>query len=574
MAADDKFEPRLGKIRNDGAGAAWKSRSFVSEVMTAAKRAGGGTVDLGARGNGPRPGRGASRAPSRARSRQVIIKSRIIRHRGARFRAAPLSPHIGYLRREGVNRDGRAGEVFDREGVADHEAFAARCEDDRHHFRFIVSPEDAEQLQDLRATTRDLMAQVERDLHTRLDWVAVDHWNTDNPHVHVLVRGVADDGADLVISGDYVGRGMRQRAMDLVSLELGPRSEREIAASLDKEVSLERWTSLDWRLRERLDGPEGVVDLRATGGRLTSADLRLVGRAQALERFGLAEAAGSGRWRLATDLEPRLRALAERGDIIKTLHKAMGQGRDPATLAIQGEQLAEPVFGRLVDRGLHDELNGQAYAVVDGADGRLHHFKFGDLSGTGDTPIGGLVEIRTRRVEDAKPRLEMVHRSDLTLDAQVRADGATWLDRQMVSRTPQPLASTGFGAELRDALERRRAHLETRGLARRQDGQLVPVRNLIATLRERELSRVASNLQVESGTVRSELVAGDPVSGVYRRRIDLASGRFAMIDDGLGFQLVPWTRALDQHLGREVKGAMTPGDGVDWALGRKRGIGL
>lgn len=574
MTSDDRFEPRPGRIGNDGAGGGRKTRSFVSEVMTAARRTGGGAVDLGPRRTGPRPGRGGGRVASRAASRQVVIKSRIIRHQGARFRAAPLSQHLRYLRREGVNRDGRLGEVFDHEGLADHDAFVARCEDDRHHFRFIVSPEDAEQLQDLRATTRDLMAQVERDLHTRLDWVAVDHWNTDNPHVHVLLRGVADDGRDLIISGDYIGRGMRQRAMDLVSLELGPRSEREIAASLDKEVSAQRWTSLDRRLREQSDLGEGVVDLRPAARGRTPADLRLVGRAQALERLNLAEAVGSCRWRLASDLEPRLRGLAERGDIIKTLHAAMAPGRDPAALVIQGDQVGEPVFGRLADRGLHDELAGQAYVVVDGADGRLHHFKFGDLAQTGDTPIGGLVEVRMRTVEGGRPRLALAHRSDLTIEAQIKADGATWLDRQMVSRTPQPLAPAGFGAELIAAADRRRAHLETQGLAHRQDGRLVPVRDLVATLRRRELDRIAGNLRAETGAARTELETGDAVRGAYTRRLDLASGRFAMIDDGLGFQLVPWTRALDAKLGQEVKGTITPGGGVDWVLGRKRGIGL
>jgi len=327
-------------------------------------------------------------------------------------------------------------------------------------------------------------------------------------------------------------------------------------------------------LRERSEPGEGVVDLRAADRRQTIEDLRLVGRAQTLERLGLAQISSPGRWRLASDLEVRLRGLAERGDIIKTLHKTMAAGRDPAAVAIQGDHVAEPVFGRLLDRGLHDELVGRAYAVVDGADGRLHHFKFGDLAETGDTPIGGLVEIRMRTTEGAKPRLEMVHRSDLTIEAQVNADGATWLDRQMVSRTPQPLARAGFGAELNDALERRRAHLETRGLARPQDGRLVPVRDLVGTLRRRELDRVANNLRAETGTARVELEPGDAVCGAYSRRLDLASGRFAMIDDGLGFQLVPWTRALDSRLGQEVKGTITPGGGVDWALGRKRGIGL
>jgi len=119
-----------------------------------------------------------------------------------------------------------------RPDAADERAFAERCRDDRHHFRFIVSPEDAAKLHSLRTFTRELMADAERDLGTRLDWVAVDHWNTDNPHVHVLIRGRADDGKDLVISRDYISRGVRHRAAERVTLELGPRSEHEIRSAL------------------------------------------------------------------------------------------------------------------------------------------------------------------------------------------------------------------------------------------------------------------------------------------------------------------------------------------------------
>ena len=141
--------------------------------------------------------------------------------------------------------------MFDaRSDAADERAFAERCEDDRHHFRFIVSPEDAAQLADLRTFTRELMADVERDLGTRLDWVATDHWNTDNPHVHVLIRGKADDGQDLVISRAYISRGFRDRAAERVTLELGPRSELEIRSALEKEVDAERWTGLDRALAQ------------------------------------------------------------------------------------------------------------------------------------------------------------------------------------------------------------------------------------------------------------------------------------------------------------------------------------
>src|SRR6266498_683664 len=140
-----------------------------------------------------------------------------------------------YLRREGVTKDGATGRMFDAErDDTDLRAFAARCESDRHHFRFIVSPDDATELSDLKPFTRELMAQAQRDLGTRLDWVAVDHWNTEHPHVHVIILGRADDGHDLVISRDYIREGMRARAEGLVTRELGPRSEQEIRRTLEE----------------------------------------------------------------------------------------------------------------------------------------------------------------------------------------------------------------------------------------------------------------------------------------------------------------------------------------------------
>src|SRR3546814_5105128 len=113
---------------------------------------------------------------------------------------------------------------------ADGNGFAERCADDRHHFRFIVSPEDCSELADVRAFTRDLVATMERDLGTRLEWVAVDHWNTDNPHVHLLVRGKGDDGHNLVIEKDYSRTWMRDRAarQDPAGLGDGRRRPSEI----------------------------------------------------------------------------------------------------------------------------------------------------------------------------------------------------------------------------------------------------------------------------------------------------------------------------------------------------------
>jgi len=168
----------------------------------------------------------------------------------------------------------------------------------------------------------------------------------------------------------------------------------------------------------------------------------------------------------------------------------------------------------------------------------------------------------------------LIHRSDLDLAGQVKASGATWLDRQMVARDPQVLAQAGFGLEARAALDQRRAHLEKVGLANRQNGTLTPARDLIGALRRQELARVAVNIRAETGATFVETGKGDMVSGLYSRRLDLVSGRFAMIEDGLGFQLAPWTRSLDAQLGREVRGMMSPSGGMDWSLGKKRGLGL
>jgi type IV secretory pathway VirD2 relaxase len=353
--------------------------------MRAARQAGHTGRGFGKASDGPsrsRFGRGRAAtviASLRSPSRHVVIKARVVRHHGAKFRAASLATHVAYLKRDGVTRDGGEARLFNEVGdEADGRAFAERCgregpNADRHHFRFIVSPEDADRMADLRGFTRDVMSQAERDLGTKLDWVAVDHWNTDNPHVHVLVRGVADDGRDLVIARDYIAQGFRARAEGLVDLELGPRSEQEIRTGLEKDVAAERWTALDRALQAASDDGGGILDLRPPRGG-SDTDLRrlMVGRAQTLERLGLAEKLGPASWSLKPGAEATLRDLGLRGDIIKTMHRAIADlnaERAPADFAIHGER-PEPVIGRLAARGLDDELKGTAFAVIDGVDGR------------------------------------------------------------------------------------------------------------------------------------------------------------------------------------------------------------
>ena len=101
-----------------------------------------------------------------------------------------------------------------------------------------------------------------------------------------------------------------------------------------------------------------------------------------------------------------------------------------------------------------------------------------------------------------------------------------------------------------------------------------PLQVHLDTLRTRELAGAADAISARTGLPRHATKEGDSVSGIYRERVTLASGRFAMIDDGMGFALVPWRPPLDKHLGEHVMGAVKPGGGIDWSLGRSRGLGI
>lgn len=578
---DVDFQVRPGRIRDGGHGAA-RPKSFVAQVMRAAKKAGhtGSTFGRPKGGSGSRFGRGRSAALAlslRSPGRRVVVMTRVVRHQGKRFRSAPLAKHVAYLKRDGVTRDGADARMFDaRSDDADSRAFAERCEEDRHHFRFTISPEDAPRMSDLRAFTRELMAEAERDLGTKLDWVAVDHWNTDNPHVHVLVRGRGDDGKDLMISRDYISRGLRARAADRITLELGPRSDREISSALAKEVEAERWTGLDRALRAAADEGGGVTDLRP-GSPGEDPELRrlMVGRTAKLERLGLADQISAGCWIFKPGFEQTLRDLSIRGDIIKTMHRAMvtvGRDADVSGFALHGERVTDQVLGRLVERGLHDELKGSAYAIVDGIDGRTHHLQFSTLEMTGDAKLGAIVEARAYRDDKGYERQSLAVRSDLTLQEQVAAPGATWLDRQLLSR--DTATGSGFGADVREAMDRRIDHLATQGLARRQGQQATFAHDLLDTLRRREINEMAAKLATETGLGYQPVGEGEHVAGVYRRRVVLSSGRFAMIDAGLGFQLVPWRPALERRIDEHVAGIVLSGGRVDWTFGRKRGLSV
>lgn len=408
MSGDDEFEPRLGKPKAAGG----RARTYLSRVLGAAMLASGGRFGRtsGRRVfTGARIGRGAGVAAALAagdpraglRSRRVVIKVSAPRLAGKGLAAARA--HLRYVQRDGVTRDGSPGQLYGPEtDRADGRAFLDRAQagGDVRQFRFIVSAEDGAEYDDLKDLTRRLMRQVEIDLGTGLDWVAVDHHNTGHPHTHILVRGRDDQGRDLIIARDYLRRGLRERAQDLVSLDLGPVTDREIAARLSRETQVERLTSLDRGLLAAVDD-EGLVSPRHADPLQYAAR---AGRLQVLARLGLAQEAAPTTWRLADGLDETLRRMGERGDIQKTLHRALAEAQ--VERAVDAQVVFEPrapdqrpLVGRLVRRGLADEVRDRHFLVVDGVDGRAHYVDIGRGGATEAIPEDAVVRVLPRSLE-------------------------------------------------------------------------------------------------------------------------------------------------------------------------------
>ncbi|RVT95049.1 DUF3363 domain-containing protein [Sphingomonas crocodyli] len=421
MAQDDgDFELWLGRMRSGGGATIGGGRQ--RRLLERVARSGGNPRRLGSViAVAPKPrsgrfngrGRGAAIAASisrssdwsvdrvtgaRVRMRRVTVKARIVKAAG---KAGAAAAHLRYLERDGTTREGAPGKLFSTfADEADRDAFLERGCNDRHQFRFIVAPEDGAALDDLKPFARDLMAKVEQDLGTTLDWVAVEHHDTGHPHVHIVVRGVTEEGKTLNIAGDYIAHGIRHRASEIMTRDLGPQTEHEVARQLASEVEAERLTRLDHALIGRAE--EGRVDLSGDLGKTGLGDdyrQLLIGRARTLERMGLAQAGLPLSWQLSPGLRQTLDDMGRRGDVIRTLHAAMtkdGSERPPQLYRIR-EVSDEPVIGRVVARGLTDENMSRRYLVVDGTDGHSHYADIGEADGS--FPLGTIVRLSSRSIE-------------------------------------------------------------------------------------------------------------------------------------------------------------------------------
>ncbi len=403
---DNPFTPRPGRIRSTGSGG--RAKTYLTRMTRALSSAGGvRRTALPAR----------PRSIPRGRQRRVIVKARIVRMSASS--AAALAAHIGYIRRDAALEEKDRGKLFDATsedaGVSD---LTKSIADDRHHFRFIVSPEDGTEMADLKPFVRDLVSQMETDLGTRLEWVGAVHHDTGRPHAHLVIRGRRDDGSDLVMPRAYISHGIREHAEDLVTLELGPETRLEQARKLNAEVAAERVTRID-HFVARQAGPEGEFRLKDSPSHYRTLH---AARLRTLERLGLAQKLSAGRWQMRESFRDVLRDLSERHDIIKTMNRALAGRRDRRldTDAIfdKSDPDGRSVTGAILQTGLTGEAHDRAYAIIDSLDGRAVFVELGVAGEVAELKRGAIVSVSPPNLEP-KP-------SDITIDRIARANGGTY----------------------------------------------------------------------------------------------------------------------------------------------------
>ena len=636
MTGPDDFTPRLGRIRDLGRPGGGRVKAQLKRAIARLKTGGKKSVFSGKRygaGGAARTRARATRHLERQRVRRVVVKVHIAR--AGKSGAAVYRMHVGYIQRDGVERDGSGGRLYDRErDDIEPKKFLERGENDRHQFRLVVSPEDGAALGDLKPAIRELMAQVEKDTARRLDWVAVDHHNTGHPHTHVVVRGRDARMKDVVIAKDYLMQGIREAAEDIVTRRLGPRRDLEILRARHSEIDKDRFTEID-RTLDRT-AKDRIVIIEKAQSEADRFDRHLaLARLRHLKSLDLADKSGPDEWVMKQDWTETLRDLGRRGDVVRTLARENSKHNEIG-FAESRSRDAAPLIGSVLVSGPEDELRDTRYLLVEGFDGRVWHVPAAALDQDNAPPVGAVVEVRRT---SPQPR-----RADRTIAAIAERSGGLWSDdlhadadpsstsayRLAHKRRLETLRRAGIVERLKDGrwqvpedyLERaaayegqrgkglklrtlswlsleeqvelradtwldqsdltqgrpgelqiaRMAYLRREGLLRQDESRLSDKQR--ATLRQGELLRAASDEASRSSRQYVVLEAGDAFKGRVEKHVDLGQGRMALVGHEKAFVMVPWKSAFGRQLGRDMMIEQTA-RGIGWTIGRElqRGMG-
>lgn len=333
--------------------------------------------------------------------------------------------HGSYIGRESKDRDAQ-GRALGFGSNGEHIPIVAtvagwRKEQDEMFFRVILSPERGDCM-DLKAHTCEVMANAGRDLETKLEWVAVAHSNTDNPHVHVVIRGKREDGSPLFIPREYVKEGFRRQAEEAATNQLGYRQESDILDVQRREVSQMRYTGLDRKLKSRASFEVDrrriqLAEPHSSSNLDQATELHLRLRLESLERMGLATRAGTD-WLIAGGFEKSLRTMQKTHDRLKITaeHGVLASDRRLPFRVLLSAELAE-IEGRVLVTG-QDEASGRNYVLVESIRGEVLQIpqvpEFEELRQRGGLKSGSYLRMSAERDSSGQLHFETVDLGDAT----------------------------------------------------------------------------------------------------------------------------------------------------------------
>lgn len=544
---EDILRGRILRARKGGGGGAQMSFAKQLGAAVAGRKVG--------RGFGP--GRGSRPFAVDGRQR-VVAKVSFRSHfaRGGGAGGGNLAAHASYLQRDGAEREGEKGRFYDQswDEVSDaQDRLQAWAENDPRHFRLTLAPESGARLvaEDghLKDFTRETMAQMERDLGVQLDWVAIDHHNTDNPHTHVIVRGVRKDGVDLIIPREYVSHGLREAARDVATDRIGARGREDERLRLDREAHAQSYNRLDRAIETELGKRSEILVQRLGKGRDPAFADAMKARARELARIGLARETRRNVIRFERDWTERLKAM-----------RSIDVRRELAQAKLYEKSMGR-VAGQVRELGPRGETPDRGVLVVETADkGRL--VLNTSMEAIADLQRGSMVAINP-----TGKRGEIERLSFHAPEEQSRVWAQTELDRDLdrVARGEAPRLPDTPG--VREAMEQRAQLMEAQGFGARDGGGRFHFRDgAMDTLRENELKhegKLASREQhglfrdvtPGSGESRdwggSKNFGGEEVWNV-RETKELFAGKAAVLERGRDVALAPMQPGMGIGAGDSV----------------------
>jgi len=290
------------------------------------------------------------------------------------------SAHGRYLGRKGAQREDEKGLGFND---TDEEISIAKTlnswqiDSDPRIWKLIISPERAADL-GLKEHTRELMKRVEKDLGLKLQWVAIDHYNTLHFHVHLVIRGISDDGRELRFEKKYIKEGFRDRSQQIITAKLGLRTGLDMLENRREIIKARHITEIDREINNKLTKDHFYnLDWCTKNGYLYQKNLQIKQRLQYLETLGLAKEFTSASWHVSPTFLEHLKFMQEGDDIVKSQRRHYDQiiDKDLKTISNKLPNVGDTIIGRVIGTGLSERDEDFRYIFIEGIDAKIHYVK-------------------------------------------------------------------------------------------------------------------------------------------------------------------------------------------------------